>query len=83
MANVTKRKLFNEYSLKLRVNMKIYIKEKEKTKQNRIFSKTLKMSLFPCNCSFDSTQAKVTRKKRIFECTICNFHGSVMNQMYQ
>ena len=76
--------LQESYSLKLPVNMKKHIKEKEKRKQKRIFSKTLNKSLFPCNCSFDSTQAKVTRKKRIFECTIyCNFHGSVMYQMYQ
>ena len=50
---------------KLPVNMKIYIKEKEKRK--RIFNKTLNMSPFPCNSSFDSTQAKVIQKKRVLD----------------
>ena len=48
------------------------MKEKDKRKE---FS----MSHWICNSSFDSTQAKVTCKKRIFGSTICNFHGSVVS----
>ena len=60
-------------SLKLLINMKINMKEKDKRNE-------FLMSHWICNSSFDSTQAEVTRKKRIFGYTICsNFHGSVVS----
>ena len=59
-------------SLKLLVNMKINMKEKDTRNE-------FLMSHWICDSFFDSTQAKVTRKKRIFGCTICNFHGSVVS----
>ena len=59
-------------SLKLLVNMKINMKEKDTRNE-------FLMSHWICDSIFDSTQAKVTRKKRIFGCTIWNFHGSVVS----
>ena len=60
-------------SFKLLINKKINMKEKDKRTE-------FLMSRWIFNSSFDSTQAKVTRKKRIFGCTICNtFHGSVVS----
>ena len=47
---------------------------KEKDNRNEFL-----MSRWIFNSSFDSTQAKVTRKKIIFGCTIYNFHGSVVS----